>query len=122
MKANRIGGAVAGAVLAGAMMASTAAMADVHLTMDLSVKPDQQEQFLKVMTQAAHDTRSFKGNKLFHILVDKEKPGHILFYEIWDSPEHLQAYRDWRGETKFGDKIAPYMAGPVTTVMYDIAE
>ena len=57
MKMAKRGGAFAAVVLGG-MMFSGAAIADVHLTMDLSVKPDQEAEFLKVMTEAVAEVES----------------------------------------------------------------
>ena len=38
--------------------------------------------------------------------------------EIWDSKADHEAYRAWRGETNFGDKIAPFLAGQAVPSYY----
>lgn len=111
---------VAALVFAGvAGLALAAEAAPVHLIMNLSVKPDKQQEFLDVMKKAAPDTRGFKGNMQFDILVDPAKPGHVTFYEVWASPEAMAAYREFRTKTNFIASIQPFIAGPTQTVMYE---
>ncbi len=81
----------------------------LFLTIDLQVDPAQVDEFLAVMIEAAPDTRNREGCRLFDIYVDQNKPGHIVFYEIWESKAHQQAYIAWRNETGFNERIGPYM-------------
>ena len=81
----------------------------LFLTIDLQVDPAKVDEFLAVMIEAAPDTRNREGCRLFDIYVDQNKPGHIVFYEIWDSKAHQQAYIAWRNETGFNERIGPYM-------------
>jgi quinol monooxygenase YgiN len=81
----------------------------VYVTIDLQVDPARTEKFLAVMAEAAPDTRAFDGCQLFDIYVDQDKPGHVLFYEVWDSKTQQQAYLQWRQETGFLDKIGPFL-------------
>lgn len=81
----------------------------LFLTIDLQVDPAKVDEFLAVMIEAAPDTRNREGCRLFDIYVDQNKPGHIVFYEIWDSKAHQQAYISWRNETGFNEQIGPYM-------------
>ncbi|MEZ5560962.1 MAG: putative quinol monooxygenase [Pseudomonadales bacterium] len=82
----------------------------LFLTIDLQVQPDRLDEFLAVMTEAAPDTRAWPGNRLFDIYVDRGKPGHVVFYEIWDSREQQQAYLAWRRDSGFNARIGPFMA------------
>ena len=100
-------------------LALAAQAAPVHLIMDLSVMPDKQQEFLDVMTKAAPDTRGFKGNMQFDILVDPATPGHITFYEVWASQDDLNAYREFRTKTNFIASIQAFMAGPTKVVSYE---
>jgi quinol monooxygenase YgiN len=105
-----------GVVLCAASMSSVAE--PVHYTIELRVDPARSDEFLAVMKEAAPDTRAFEGCQYFAILVDENDPGRVLFYEIWDSKENLEAYQRWRGETNFGAKIAPYMAGDAVRTFF----
>ena len=81
----------------------------LFLTIDLQVDPEKLDEFLAMMREAAPDTRAREGCRLFDIYVDQDKPGHVVFFEIWDSKEHQQAYLAWRQETGFNAKLAPFM-------------
>ena len=81
----------------------------LFLTIDLQVDPEKIDEFLEIMIEAAPDTRNWEGCLLFDIYVDQDNPGHVVFYEIWDSKENQQAYAGWRRETDFNVKIGPYM-------------
>lgn len=81
----------------------------LFLTIDLQVDPEKIDEFLAVMIEAAPDTRAWDGCRLFDIYVDQDKPGHVVFYEIWDSKEQQEAYISWRQESGFNARIGPYM-------------
>ena len=97
-----------GILLTGCASVSTPGDA-VYITIDLQVDPARTEEFLAIMAEASPDTRAFDGCRLFDIYVDQDKPGHILFYEVWDSKAQQQAYLQWRQETGFIDKIGPFL-------------
>lgn len=81
----------------------------LFLTIDLQVDPEKVDEFLALMIEAAPDTRAWEGCRLFDIYVDQDKPGHVVFYEIWDSKEQQQSYLNWRGESGFNARIGPFM-------------
>ena len=81
----------------------------LFLTIDLQVDPEKVDEFLAIMIEAAPDTRAREGCRLFDIYVDQDNPGHVVFYEIWDSKEQQEAYLGWRQETGFNARIGPYM-------------
>ena len=81
----------------------------LFLTIDLQVDPERVDEFLEVMIEAAPDPRAREGCRLFDIYVDQDNPGHIVFYEIWDSREQQEAYIAWRQETGFNARIGPFM-------------
>ena len=82
----------------------------LFLTIDLQVDPAKMDEFLAMMIEAAPDTRAREGNRLFDIYVDQDNPGHVVFYEIWDSKEQQEAYLGWRQETGFNAQLGPFMA------------
>ena len=81
----------------------------LFLTIDLQVDPEKVDEFLALMIEAAPDTRAREGCRLFDIYVDQDNPGHVVFYEIWDSREQQEAYLSWRQESGFNARIGPYM-------------
>ena len=84
----------------------------VAVTIDLSVHPDKTDEFIDFIKSIAPDTRAYDGCELFHICADQDKPGRVLFYEIWESKAKQQAYIAWRQETGLMDKLGPYLAAP----------
>jgi len=105
---------------------STAALAQsggpLYLTIEVQVNSGMTEDFIELMTEAAPDTRGFAGCRYFAILADQDDPNKVVFYEIWDSRENLDAYRAWRNETNFGDKMTPFLAGPPTTHYFSLVD
>jgi quinol monooxygenase YgiN len=81
----------------------------LFLTIDLQVDPEKVDEFLAMMIEAAPDTRARDGCRLFDIYVDQDNPGHVVFYEIWDSKAQQEAYVSWRQESGFNARIGPYM-------------
>ena len=81
----------------------------LFLTIDLQVDPEKVDEFLAMMIEAAPDTRARDGCRLFDIYVDQDNPGHVVFYEIWDSKEQQEAYLSWRQESGFNARLGPYM-------------
>jgi len=98
-----------------------AAEPSLYLTIEIQVKPGMRADFLELMNEAAVDTRAFEGCQHFAILADNEDPTRVVFYEVWKSKESLAAYRAWRDETKFGEKLGPFLAGPPTSHEYTLA-
>ena len=106
------------AALSFGSVALQAAGDPLYFTLQLKVDPAKSEEFVAFMKKAAVDTRNFKGCEYFAILVDQSDPGNVLFYSIWSSKADNEAYRAWRAETKFGDKLAPFLAGQAVPTFY----
>ncbi len=85
----------------------------VFMTIELWIKPAELDSFVAMMTEAAVDTRAWDGCQLFDIYVDDDKPGRVLFYEIWDSKEQQAAHAKWRQDTGFNATLGPFLAGGV---------
>lgn len=89
------------------------------VTIDLSINPDQVDEFLALIKEIAPATRAYDGCQLFDIWKDQDVAGRVLFYEVWDSRPHQETYLAWRTETGLMDKIGPYLAAPPTISYYD---
>jgi len=101
-----------------AQSVSTPPPESVHYTNELHIDPARVDEFYTFIQEAAKDTRAFDGCQYFAILVDNIDPGRVVFYEIWDSMEHHQAYRAWRNEMGFGELIGPYLMGATESHYY----
>lgn len=91
----------------------------VCVTIDLAIDPARVDEFLALIKSVAGDTRAYDGCRLFDIWRDQDKPGHVLFYEIWDSRPQQEKYFAWRAETGLVEKIGPYMTAPPVISYYD---
>ncbi len=91
----------------------------VCVTLDLQVDPAKFDDFLAAVKGAAPDTRAYDGCQLFDIWIDQDKPGHVLFYEIWDSRQHQEKYIQWRTETGVMEALGSMLTAPPTILYYD---
>lgn len=79
---------------------------------DVQVKPENVADFMAA-TLANHDgSRKEPGNLRFDVLQGAEDPARFVLYEVFTSPEAVEAhrasphYKDWRA------KVEPWMARP----------
>lgn len=89
------------------------------VTLDFSVDPAKVDAFLALIKSVAPDTRAYDGCKLFDIWRDQDKPGHVFFYEVWDSRQQQEKYLAWRTETGLVEKIGPFMTAPPVITYFD---
>lgn len=91
----------------------------IAVTFDLSIIPERLSEFLEMLKETAPETRSYDGCILFDIWVDQDKPGKVLFYEIWESRAKQEKYLAWRVETGLLEILGPFMAEPTVTSYLD---
>ena len=89
------------------------------VTLDLAVDPARVDDFLAALKAALPDTRAYAGYRSIDILTDQDKPGHVLFYEVWDSRAHHEKYLAWRTETGMMDQLGPYLTAPPAFGYFD---
>ena len=89
------------------------------VTLDLAVDPARVDDFLAALKAALPDTRAYAGCRSIDILTDQDKPGHVLFYEVWDSRAHHEKYLAWRTETGMMDQLGPYLTAPPAFGYFD---
>ena len=85
------------------------AIAQVHSITTLNIVPGKEAEFIEFITPALVETREYDGCEYFALLVDDENPGRVVFFSIWESVEHQQAYGAWRAETGFRELMGPYI-------------
>ncbi|MEQ8663241.1 MAG: putative quinol monooxygenase [Gammaproteobacteria bacterium] len=89
------------------------------VTIDLAVIPERVGEFLAFIKEIAPDTRAYDGCRLFDIWTDQDKPGRVLFYELWDSRAQQEKYLGWRAETGLMEKLGPFLTAPPAISYYD---
>ena len=85
------------------------AVAQVHSITTLNIVPGMEAEFIEFITPELVDTREYDGCEYFALLVDEANPGRVVFFSIWESIEHQQAYGAWRVETGFRELMDPYI-------------
>jgi quinol monooxygenase YgiN len=91
----------------------------IAVTIDLPVDPQRTDEFLEFIGGIAPDTRAYDGCELFDIYTDQERPGRVLFYEIWESKDKQQKYIAWRTETGLVETLGKFLTGPPTFSFFD---
>ncbi len=85
------------------------AVAQVHSITTLNIVAGMEAEFIEFITPELVDTREYDGCEYFALLVDADNPGRVVFFSIWESVEHQQAYGAWRVETGFRELMDPYV-------------
>ncbi len=69
-------------------------MSGFALIVRLQVEPEHLERFMEMALQNASATRSTEpGCRQFDVLIDKEEPTRIAFYEVYDSEAAFEAHQ-----------------------------
>ena len=90
---------------------------------ELTIMPDQIEDFLEYTVANLGICRGYPGNLAFDILISEAEPERVFFYEVWESQEAQQAYMAWRVETGDLTKLLSLLAGePKFTALRRIAD
>jgi len=89
------------------------------VTIDFSIQPEKVTEFLAYIKEIAPDTRAYDGCRMFDIWTDQDKPGHVFFYELWDSRKQQEKYLAWRAETGLMEKLGPFVTAPPDIRYFD---
>jgi quinol monooxygenase YgiN len=91
----------------------------VLVTLNLTVKPDQIDPFLKFCGDNLHHTRQREGNLGLTVHQEQDTPTSFLFVEKWVSKEAYDVYNVWRTERGDFDKLAELIAAPPERHFFD---
>jgi quinol monooxygenase YgiN len=83
-----------------------------YVTVDLAVEPAKLPEFLAFVKELLPDTRAYDGIRSIDVLVDEGNPGHVVFFEIWESRPHYDRYLAWRTETGALANMGNYLTAP----------
>ncbi len=84
----------------------------------LEVKADRVDDFLKLVTFNASESRKEPGNLRFDVLQSADDPASFLLYEAYDSPESAAAHKKTQHYAVWRDTVAPWMAEPRRGIPY----
>ena len=90
----------------------------VTVLFELRIKPDAVPAARDLMHRTLEVTRAFDGNLGIEVLVDEDDEAHWMMYQLWDTVEHDEAYRNFRaGEGKVTE-LPPLLAAPPVKTRY----
>ena len=90
----------------------------ITVILELRLKPEAVSEARDVMRQALKDTRAFDGDRDPEVFVDQDDEGHWIIYEVWESVEPDEAYREFRaGEGKITE-LPPLLSAPPVKTRY----
>ncbi|HKP97547.1 MAG TPA: putative quinol monooxygenase [Fibrobacteria bacterium] len=76
------------------------------------VKPEHLAEFLAATVDNHKGSRTEPGNHRFDVLQSADDPCRILLYEVFASPEAVEAHRQTAHYLAWQSKVADWMAKP----------
>jgi quinol monooxygenase YgiN len=90
--------------------------------LDLQLKADSLDAGMAAIHETLTATRAFSGCQGATVLVDSKNAAHVVVYEIWESPDHDRAYREWRASPAGASTLGPVLAAPPGLTLFAPAE
>ena len=90
--------------------------------LDLHVKADELDAVEGVLRSTLVATRAFDGSLGVDVVVDVDDPAHYVLVERWQSIEHDDAYRAFRGTPEGASPLGALMAEPPTLTRFTVAD
>lgn len=78
----------------------------------LQIQQGRTAEFFDYLKKVLPDTRSYAGFINIDVYSSFEDPHKVIMYQVWQSPEHRQAYHAWREKTGVAEKIFSFFASP----------
>jgi quinol monooxygenase YgiN len=67
---------------------------------EVTVKAEEVENFKAFMIEYLPTTAAFQGCEFVYLTQALSDSRKFFFFETWESPERLNAYHAWRGQSK----------------------
>jgi len=90
----------------------------ITVTLELRFKPEAVAAGRDLMHRTLEVTRAFSGNAGTDVLVDEDDEAHWLIYELWETVEHDEAYREFRAGEGRVVELPPLLAAPPVKTRY----
>ena len=86
-------------------------MSAFSLVVNLKIKPDQVEPFMKMaMENAAASRTTEQGCRQFDVLVDPDDATKIAFYEVYDNKQAFESHLETAHFKKYFEHAVPLLA------------
>ena len=69
-------------------------MSTIAIVVDVEIKPETREEFLKVMEIDAVGSRAEEGCLRFDVLCDQSNPNRFFFYEVYKDAEAVAVHKE----------------------------
>ena len=80
------------------------------LVVNLRIKPDNVERFMKQALENARDARQEPGCKQFDVLVDPKDATRVMLYEIYNDEKAFEAHQQTPHFKKYLAEAVPLLA------------
>ena len=80
--------------------------------LDLHLRRDPLADAVAAVDAILKDTRAFDGCLGIEVLEDLADPAHLTIVEHWESLQHDDAYRAWRGTPEGASGLGAHVAAP----------
>ena len=84
------------------------------------VKEDRIDDFIGATVENHENTRKEPGNLRFDVLRSADDPALFMLYEVYDSPEAVDAHKATAHYLKWRETVAGWMAKPREGVKYEV--
>ena len=97
-------------------------MSAFTLIVNLQIKPDQVEQFMKMALENAAASRTTEpGCRQFDVLVDPEDATRVAFYEVYDNKQAFESHLETAHFKKYFEHAVPLLAERTRSFFHRVA-
>tara|TARA_B100001013_G_scaffold283684_1_gene183582 strand:+ start:726 stop:1019 length:294 start_codon:yes stop_codon:yes gene_type:complete len=93
----------------------------VLVLLEVSLKPENVNDFTNFMKNELHHTRGFDGCNGLTVHKNQDDSNNMVIVEDWDSRQQYEKYLAWRTERGDMEKLAAFLAGEPSLRYYDNA-
>jgi autoinducer 2-degrading protein len=80
------------------------------LQVDLRIKPENVEAFMKQVLENAAAAREEAGCRQFDVVVDPDDPTRVMLYEVYDSAQAFEQHQQTAAFKKYLAEAVPLLA------------
>ena len=84
------------------------------------VKTEHVEDFIAATVENHLETRKEPGNLRFDVLQCADDPSRFFLYEVYRSPEAVQAHKETEHYKRWREQVADWMAKPREGIMHRV--
>ena len=94
----------------------------VLVLLEVSLKPENVNDFTDFMKNELHHTRGFDGCNGLTVHKNQDDSNNMVIVEDWDSRQQYEKYLSWRTERGDLEKLAAWLTGAPSIRYFDNAQ